>query len=250
MVVLREPLFRTPPRGHVALHYLGQGGFVVVSDQGTRVAIDPYLSDSVPLTRVTPIPVRPEDLEVAHVLLTHDHSDHTDPDTCIPLLRSRSVSFWGPASTLRVLRAAGAPPDRLREIERGGHVDIHDIHVEAVHAEHTEDSVGYVLAASKHNVYHTGDTVESPQLYWLHDRGIEVLITGFAGRWEAMEANQAAGLAEALGARVVIPMHYETFAENTADPARLVQAVQQRPTCRAWVRVLSLNERFLYPPTD
>lgn len=154
------------------------------------------------------------------------------------------------ASTLRVLRAAGAPPDRLREIERGGHVDIHDIHVEAVHAEHTEDSVGYVLAASKHNVYHTGDTVESPQLYWLHDRGIEVLITGFAGRWEAMEANQAAGLAEALGARVVIPMHYETFAENSADPARLVQAVQQRPTCRAWVRVLSLNERFLYPPID
>jgi L-ascorbate 6-phosphate lactonase len=247
---VREPLFRTPPQGHLALHYLGQSGFVVVSDRGTRIAIDPYLSDSVPLTRVSPIPVRPEDLGTSHVLLTHDHSDHTDPQTCLQLLRSRTVRFWGPPSALRVLRAAGAPPDSLMEVQRGCCAELGDIRVEAVHAEHTEDSVGYVIEASGHTIYHTGDTVECPQLFWLHDRGIDILLTGFAGRWEAMEATQAAGLAEALGVQVVVPMHYDTFAENQADPATLVHAVRQRRQCHAWVRVLALNERFLYPPID
>lgn len=247
---MQEPEFRTPPRGHFALHYLGQSGVLAISDRGTRVAIDPYLSDSVPLTRVLPIPCRPEDLDVSHVLVTHDHSDHADVQTCRRMLASRSVTFWGPPAAIRLLRSSGIPPDRLRPLERGAHAQLGDITVEAVHAEHTEDSVGYVVGLSGHVLYHTGDTVDSEQLHWLHDRGIEVLLTGFAGRWEAMEANQAARLAEVLGVRIVIPMHYDTFAENLADPALLVQAVQQRRECHAWVRVLGLNERFLYPEPE
>ncbi len=243
-----QSMFPTPPEGSVAIHFIGQGGVVLVSDQGTSVAIDPYLTNSVPLTRLAPIPCRPEDLEVAHVLLTHDHSDHTDPDTCIPLMRLREVGFWGPESSIRVLRSAGGRPDRLHAIARGDAFAIHDIEVQAVHAEHTQDSVGYILTVSGHTIYHTGDTTSAEELFWLHSRGVDVLLTVFAGRWEAMTAPEAAELADRLGVKLVIPMHFATFAENLSDPETLVQAVRSRQGCSATVRVLAVGERFVYPP--
>lgn len=244
---MTESEFPSPPKGELALHYLGQGGFVVVSDQGTRIAVDPYLTDTVPLTRIAPVFLRPEDLSVDHVLLTHDHSDHTDPQTCIEIMRRRPVHFWGPSSSIGVLRTAGGRPDRLHRLERGGEALLGDVLVQAVHAEHTEDSVGYVMRVSGHTLYHTGDTLESDELYWLHDRGIEVVLSCFSGRWESMAPHQAAALASALRAQVVVPMHHDMFAENRADPALLVSAVASLPGWRPVVVVLPVGERWVFP---
>jgi L-ascorbate metabolism protein UlaG (beta-lactamase superfamily) len=220
---------------------------VLVSDKMTRIAIDPYLSDSVPLTRIAPVVCLPEDLEVDHVFLSHDHSDHTDPNTCIPLMRSRRVQFWGPASSMNVLRGAGARPDRLNRIDRGSTVQLGDVTVQAVHAQHTEDSVGYVVSLSGKSVYHTGDTEISEELFWLHSRSIDVMLACFSGRWEAMNATQAANLAEALHVDVTIPIHHDMFAENRADPETLVSAIKGRPASGARVEVLAPGDRWVYP---
>jgi L-ascorbate metabolism protein UlaG (beta-lactamase superfamily) len=242
-----ESAFPTPPRGKLAVEYLGHSGVVLVSDRGMKVAIDPYLTDTVPLTRICPVVCLPEDLNVDHVLLTHDHSDHTDPNTCLPIMRTRSALFWGPPSSLSVLRAAGARADRLHRLDRGATVELGDITVMAVHAEHTADSVGYVLHVSGRWIYHVGDTEESPELYWLHDRAVEVLFTCFSGRWEAIDATQAAALAEALAVRYVVPIHHDMFAENRADPATLISAVTSRSGCDARVKVLRPGDRWVYP---
>jgi len=242
-----ESGFPTPPRGKLAVEYLGHSGIVLVSDQGTKVAIDPYLTDTVPLTRISPVVCLPEDLNVDHVLLTHDHSDHTDPNTCLPIMRTRAVSFWGPPSSMSVLRSSGARADRLHKLERGATVQLRDITVMAVHAQHTADSVGYVLRVSGRWVYHVGDTEEAPELYWLHDRHVELLFTCFSGRWEAIDATQAAALAKALDVRYVVPVHHDTFAENRADPESLISAVKSRPDCHAEVRVLRPGDRWVYP---
>lgn len=243
-----DQMFPAPPAGRFALHFLGQSGAVLVSDKATRIAIDPYLSDTVPLTRVAPVPYRPEDLEVDHIFLSHDHSDHTDPNTCVAVLRARrGVRFWGPPSSMNILRGAGVPPDRLNHLGRGETVSLGDVTVQAVHAQHTEDSVGYVITLSGKTVYHTGDSELSEELFWLHNRSIDVMLTCFGGRWEAMNAAEAASVAEALRVDVVVPTHYDMFAENRSDPEALVAALKARPAAGARVKVLTPGERWVYP---
>lgn len=245
--LVTEPIFPLPPAGRFALHYLGQSGVVLVSDRATRIAVDPYLSDSVPLTRVAPVACLPEDLEVDHIFLSHDHSDHTDPQTCLAVMRARHVQIWGPPSSMNVLRGAGARPDRLHPLERGATVSLRDVTVQAVHAQHTEDSVGYIVSLSGRTLYHTGDSELSEEMFWLHNREIDVMLTCFAGRWEAMTAGQAASLAEALRVDVVVPIHHDMFAENRSDPDTLVTAIKARPASRASVKVLKPGDRWVYP---
>jgi len=65
--------------------WLGQAGLLFDLD-GIKVMIDPYLSDSVakvnPLNkRRVPVDERVFDIRPDVLILTHDHLDHTDPET-------------------------------------------------------------------------------------------------------------------------------------------------------------------------
>ena len=65
--------------------WLGQAG-LFFETEGLRIVIDPYLSDSV--EKVSPrlrrrVAVEPSLLGIGPdiIVLTHDHLDHTDPET-------------------------------------------------------------------------------------------------------------------------------------------------------------------------
>src|SRR6266545_8029748 len=78
------------------LWWLGQSGFLV-QWQGRHLLFDPYLSDSLthkyagtdqPHVRMTERVVAPERLNFVHVVTSsHNHSDHLDGETLVPLLR-------------------------------------------------------------------------------------------------------------------------------------------------------------------
>jgi L-ascorbate metabolism protein UlaG (beta-lactamase superfamily) len=68
---------------------LGQVGVAIKGPEGV-LYVDPYLTDSDgeggSLERTFPPPLRPDEVTNADwVLLTHDHIDHTDPETVLPL---------------------------------------------------------------------------------------------------------------------------------------------------------------------
>ena len=79
---------RVPP-GSLTVWWLGQTGFVVKSQGGTLIVIDPYLSNSAKaigeplglnLDRLVPPPLAPRDLVgVDLYAMTHSHGDHLDP---------------------------------------------------------------------------------------------------------------------------------------------------------------------------
>src|SRR3712207_8326534 len=76
-------------RGALAFWGLGQVG-VAIKGPGGVLYIDPYLTDSDgeggSLERTFPPPLLPGEVTNAvAVLLTHDHIDHTDPGTVLPL---------------------------------------------------------------------------------------------------------------------------------------------------------------------
>src|SRR5260370_18215107 len=81
-----------------ALWWLGQSGFLVVQNGGA-ILLDPYLSDSLtnkyaktdkPHVRITNLVVRPFYLAALGIVdiitSSHNHTDHFDPATLIPIL--------------------------------------------------------------------------------------------------------------------------------------------------------------------
>ena len=86
-----------PDRLH--LWWLGQSGFVI-QWQGCYLLIDPYLSDSLtkkyagtnkPHVRMTERVVAPEHLDFIDVVTSsHNHTDHLDAETLIPLLKANA----------------------------------------------------------------------------------------------------------------------------------------------------------------
>src|SRR5687767_4021314 len=79
-----------------SLWWLGQSGFLV-QWQGKHLLLDPYLSDSLtrkyaatdkPHVRMTELIVAPERLNFIQIVTSsHNHTDHLDAETLIPLLR-------------------------------------------------------------------------------------------------------------------------------------------------------------------
>src|SRR5215207_5499641 len=82
---------------HFHLWWLGQSGFLL-QWKGKRVLIDPYLSDSLtkkylttgkPHSRMSELVVRPELLKnISVVTSSHNHTDHLDAETLIPVLKN------------------------------------------------------------------------------------------------------------------------------------------------------------------
>lgn len=79
------------------LWWLGQSGFLI-QWQGHHLLMDPYLSDSLtkkyagsekPHVRMTERVVAPDRLDFIEVVTSsHNHTDHLDGETLIPLLRA------------------------------------------------------------------------------------------------------------------------------------------------------------------
>jgi L-ascorbate 6-phosphate lactonase len=250
------------PAGTVGLCSLGQAGFLVKGQDGTVLAIDPYLSDRLatdsefgPIgrwSRTFPPPLLPEELDVDAVLITHEHPDHLDPQTLGPALADRKVPVFGPPVIKEeVTRTGGAFRPALvgEPIEFGG-VSIHA--VPACHAvSYTgptcyqvlrEDGnhrfLGFVIQLAEGvSVYHGGDTVLDPEIDGVvsalkprisllpvngRDRLREEM--GIVGN---LTISEAAHLAEVAGARWLVPSHHDLFAINAESVTTFVDVLDR-----------------------
>jgi len=253
-----------------ALHlwWLGQSGFLV-QWQGHHLLLDPYLSDSLthkyvatdkPHVRMTERVIAPERLDFIDVVTSsHNHTDHLDKDTLVPLMRAN------PKLQLIVPEAnRGFVADRLSvaieyprgliadETKRFGMFEITG--VPATHPELEKDEwghnkfLGYIIQCGDFRIYHSGDTLLyeglAPKIACFEVDAALLPINGdYPERGVAGNLNgvEAATLAKEISAGVVIPCHYEMFEFNTASPDDFVR------TCEALkqpYRVLRAGERY------
>src|SRR5215831_12040116 len=92
------------PRGSAALWFLGQNGFIFKSAAGAVIGVDLYLTNSCAATakngmnmnRAVPVLIEPEELSVDYYVVTHNHQDHTDPETIARLGHKDTARFVGP----------------------------------------------------------------------------------------------------------------------------------------------------------
>ena len=236
---------------HFHLGWLGQSGFLL-QWAGSHLLFDPYLSDSLtkkyagsanPHVRMTERVIGPEELNfIDAVISSHNHTDHLDAETLIPLLHANpQMELVVPEANREFV------VDRLKivaELPRGldagkfttvGSFKIHA--VPAAHEQFEQDEngrhkfLGYVVEFGGWFVYHSGDTVGYEGLVeWLRRWPIDVALLPINGRGAERRVTgnlwgrEAAQLARDIDARLVIPCHYEMFEFNTATPEEFVAA--------------------------
>jgi L-ascorbate 6-phosphate lactonase len=94
--------------------------------------------------------------------------------------------------------------------------------------------LGYVVDAGGVRLYHAGDTIHyDGKETTLRDLSVDVAMLPINGRDPVRDARgiidnlserEAAWLTGAIGAEVVVPMHYEPFARNRGFPEWLVES--------------------------
>ncbi len=193
--------------GRVAIQWLGQGGFAFKGHDSGVLVVDPYLSDSANAdgnaARLVDIPVRPKDVRLDYLFLTHDHDDHTDPHSAPAIAQANpEAPVICPPSSCRHLTKLGVPSSQITTAMPGQSLEFPGFVAHVVAAQHTEDSVGFVFEFANGgsetdsvSVYITGDTEYNDGLAAaVEEFGPEVLLVPINGRWGNMDAAQAARL--------------------------------------------------------
>lgn len=226
------------------LWWLGQSGFLL-QWKGKRVLLDPYLSDSLtdkyantdkPHTRLSELVISPSLLKgIDIVTSSHNHTDHLDAATLIPVLENnRNIRFIIPeANRAFVAERVKCAIDFPLGLNDGQSVQIGDFSFHGIPAKHnTIDRdeqgncryMGYVIRFGGYSIYHSGDTLwfdELPEL--LRPFAIDLALLPVNGdkpeRKVAgnLDHREAVKLARLLGVKTVIPCHYDMFSFNTAN---------------------------------
>ncbi len=255
-----------------ALWWLGQSGFLLKHQSG-YLLFDPYLSDSLtkkyshtdkPHVRMTRCPIDPARLDMIDVVTsTHAHTDHLDPETLIPLkAASPGLRLVLPeAHRTAAMARLGTTGDWLVGVNDGETIQIGGFTFHPVPAAHEiierdEHSrckfLGFVVRFGDPpiTVYHSGDCVPyEGQAELLAPFRIDIAILPINGRRPERRVSgnfwgrEAAELAQAIGARLVVPCHFEMFEFNTEPPDEFIAACDrlQQPN-----RILRCGERLLY----
>jgi L-ascorbate metabolism protein UlaG (beta-lactamase superfamily) len=252
------------------LWWLGQSGFLLQWN-GKRVLIDPYLSDSLtrkyiatdePHTRMSELVVQPELLKnISIVTSSHNHTDHLDGETLLPLLKNNpGITFIIPEANRHfVAERAQCEKGFPVGLSDGRSVTIGDITFYGIPAKHNEIErdeegnsrfMGYVIKFGNFAIYHSGDTLWfDGMVELLKPFGIDVALLPINGNDSSrkvagnLDCAEAARLAKSIYAKWVIPCHYDMFSFNTADVSDFTREVQKigQP-----YRILLGGEHFTY----
>lgn len=245
---------RAAPADRLNLWWLGQSGYLV-QWQGHHLLIDPYLSDSLtkkyantdkPHVRMTERVIAPHKLDFIDVVTSsHNHTDHLDGDTLIPLLNANpDLAIIVSAANLGFAAARlQVSPQKLTAIGTDGEaVNIGPFTFSAIPSAHEKLEtnpdgehvyIGYLIEVGRRTIYHSGDCSPYDGLIErLQEWQIDVAILPINGRDPGrgvagnFSPREAADLGVQVGAGLVIPCHYEMFEFNTVPPEVFVSAAQ------------------------
>jgi L-ascorbate metabolism protein UlaG (beta-lactamase superfamily) len=197
------------------IRFLGHAAFEL-TDGDTRVLIDPFLTGN-PKAAVSADEVNP-----THIFLTHGHADHFgDTVDIAKRTGAKVVAIVEIADELQSQHGL----DNVSDPNIGGTVEFGDVSVRLTPAWHTSTTpngtqntpAGLVVKIGGKTIYHLGDTGLFSDLQLVKQRDdIDVALMCIGGHY-TMDRHDGVRAAELVGAKRVIPCHYNTFPPIETD---------------------------------
>ena len=236
---LLQSIKETPaPFGTAYLWWMGQMGLIVKMGD-TVLCIDYFASDD-PGRQVPPL-IPAEKMSGIDVFLgSHDHLDHIDHEAWqIWAENCPEASFVFPVYHQRSVLADGISESKACGLTEGKSVRIKDVTIRCIAAAHefldqdprtlAYPCLQYIIEGNGLRIYHAGDTLRyEGMLPKLQAFGrIDAALLPINGRDGTryrrncignMTFQEAADLAGELQPGLVIPGHWDMFADNSADP--------------------------------
>jgi L-ascorbate metabolism protein UlaG (beta-lactamase superfamily) len=190
--------------------------------------IDPFL-------RGNPIAVtKPEDIKTDYILLTHAHMDHIAD--CEPIAKANDAVV---VATFELAQYMSWKKLKTLEMNMGGTVDLGFAKAKLIQAFHSsgifleEGQIiyggmpgGYVIQIEGMTVLHAGDTALFSDMKMIGDRhNIDIAFIPIGDHY-TMGPDDALQAAEWYRAKLVIPVHYNTFPPIRRDAEAFVQRLE------------------------
>jgi L-ascorbate metabolism protein UlaG (beta-lactamase superfamily) len=201
----------------ITITYLGHSG-VLVEGGGHAVAIDPFLTGN-------PVAVHaPGQIRCSAIALTHGHSDHLG-DT-VAIAKANAATVFATFELCTYCGERGV--ERTEPMNVGGKVATDFGFVALTQAFHSSSfdgtylgmPCGVVLRVGGMTVYHCGDTAIFGDMKLLGEiYRPDVAFIPIGDRF-TMGPDLASRAAELIGARVAIPVHFNTWPPIAQDPAK------------------------------
>lgn len=196
--------------------WLGQAG-LLFETENFKIIADPYLSNS--CFKLNPASDRRMPIDESYLrikpdvlILTHDHLDHTDPETLEHYLCNHQ--------NILVLASQNAW-EHARGIAKGHNYVMFNRHTQwtegnvkftAVKAEHSDNcAIGVIIEAEGKKYYITGDTLYNTEIFADLPDDIDVVFLPVNGVGNNFNMTDAARFAKETGANKVVPLHFGLF---------------------------------------
>ncbi len=207
--------------------WLGQAGLLFEAD-GKKIMVDPYLSNS--CGKLNPksnrrVPVDEKYLEMKPdiIILTHDHLDHTDPETLEHFLcGEESVLVLASYNAWQKARTIGSGNNCV-SFNRGTVWTEGNITFTGVRAEHSDlCAVGVVISFEGKNYYITGDTLYNKEIFADLPTEIEAVFLPVNGVGNNLNMVDARRFARDCGAKKAVPLHVGLFDDKKPEGFEIV----------------------------
>ena len=211
-----------------SLTWLGHAAFLLVSDEGKRIYVDPFLTGN---PRAPEGAARPEHVDV--IAVTHGHSDHVG-DTVALSQAFPEAEIVAIVELKGWLGAKGAHVGPIPGPNKGGTQEIDGVHFTLVNAFHSSSSdegeylgeaCGLVIRLENGRaVYFAGDTCVFGDMALIRQVYAPEYAVLPIGDHFTMGPREAALALDLLGNPECVPCHYSTFPVLSGTVDQLVAA--------------------------
>ncbi len=208
---------------------IGQAGFIIKSNAGQTLCIDPYLSDCVlPIEgndgykRMLPFIINPADFHPDVLITTHFHRDHFDIDSVPLMMSDSSTHLFAAHDCENDVKRLKIDNSRVDFVSPGQSFDVSDFHLDFINCDHGDGAplaVGVIITVDGKRILETGDTcLRLDRINEYTSYGpIDVLIAPINGMYGNLSENDCVKLSASVRPSITIPCHYGMFSGQGGD---------------------------------